>query len=389
MAGYRLLVVIGTLAVVSTLSAGPVGAVPAPDAGPPSGHPSVPTSEDPGVRLPAFESPEQVCLSASTATGTKTAHLLLPDGRVISGNGTVRLYPGSDVRIVVCRPQKDAPSPRAAWELTRTAGLDDIGPVGSQYIRRATISAPNGRLRLGDAIGPGGIVAPTVVVPRGPVHESRVASRTPRSPVDGEIRFQSISALETFRTNESEYIAAHAALLETLERINRTDDTVAVVGPEAGAGTLSELQRRVKALRRARASVRETLFTAAFNGSDAAVPVVRAYDRNLTRTERRVQWTVEAVERDVERDSPSPSGLWVQFLGPLLVGLLIGGGGGWYYTDRELEDAIRRRQYSSSVSLGLDRLRVPMAVALVLLLLGVGLLIGTGLLGTLLGGVLQ
>jgi hypothetical protein len=81
-------------------------------------------------------------------------------------------------------------------------------------------------------------------------------------------------------------------------------------------------------------------------------------------------------------------GLLFQFLGPLLAGLLLGAGGSWVYTGRELQDAVRRRQYSSSVSMGLTRLKVQLATGAVLLLIGIGVLVVTGSLTGFLQGVL-
>jgi hypothetical protein len=317
----------------------------------------------------SFQSADSACADHDSSR-SPVVRVLLPNGTVLQENDRMDLYPGSEVRVVACGDGQ-AKQTGSEWTLSPNAGFEVGKQLKTGY--EVTITRTEGTVELVAGIEQTTVesgAAPTIRTPSGYVARSTVSGL--------QIRFKSAAARDRYVQARNNYTTVHGKIIEKTESLNSTSNA-------SKAKTIAaDLNQSSSDLRDARQELQVALFRPAMNGNESAVKTIDELEDNQSATETRLRG---GLSDGYELEGPGVS-LLLQFLGPLLAGLLLGAGGSWVYTDRELQDAVRRRQYSSSVSMGLTRLKIQLATGAVLLLIGLGVLVVTGSLTGLVQGVL-
>jgi hypothetical protein len=326
----------------------------------------------------AFETPTNACRGTS---GT-VARALLPTGDVYGSGERLTVLPGSNLRIVLCDRGSVV---EAQWSPDLPEGfvstaLDD-GRVYSVNVTadargsEVTVRGSTDETGLQDRSGPTLRVSAGATIANGSV-----------TPDSTRVRFASIDDRSEYVDARQEYLALRDEILTNASRLERLTEDLGK-SPESlaendSARRTAESLARIENLSDRRGDATGPLFTAATSGDSNATRVMNEYRTNERETRERVRGALRTYRKELRaEENGATGGILANLVATLVVGTLLGGGGGWLYTRRRLEQVQRARQYSADETYGIRLMGPQLLVGAVLALAAVGLLFVTEVLG--------
>lgn len=275
--------------------------------------------------------------------------------------GRTALYPGTTMRIALCKDGELAHTRDSEWSLSESPGFDASERTDATVTVRitdaeATVDFP---ALVDDKQDLSGVV---VSVQRAPTADSEL--------VDGQIRFESADAAEEYATAEEEYLSAVSNLSTAADGLN---ESAGDIGAETDVdATLDAINASNETVAERRADLEARLFEAAWatdGESNALDAMDAARDRERTargdakRAMNGYRTALEGAESDAKMT------VLLNLGGALAAGLLVGLVPGWKLTANKLADIRYDRQVNSNVSYGPRVLARAVGLALVALAL--------------------
>lgn len=298
--------------------------------------------------------------------------------------GSASLYPGTNAHVTFCT--EGEPASTTTWNITDDAGVEIVSDDENAY----TVSLPDDRAEVVlneetiDGRPPPDSL--TITLDHGTASSLDIAA-------DG-LRFDRTTA-ENFEGAADGYQTARATLSAELEALDRTTETLRADGRTAftsGNGStvitsLSAVNESVSAIYDNASAMKRILFTSATNPllpSDAYVASLETVDRRTSELNTTILDTLEPYRSALTSVGSSAKGTILQTTGiGFVVGLVVGGILGAipvFRAGRKVRDFSDFRGTDFDKS----RLRIPVAVGLGIVILGLGALVFTGIGGALL-----
>lgn len=263
--------------------------------------------------------------------------------------GQTNLYPGTTLRLALCKDGELKPTRGSEWSLESSPGLEVLDRTDATVTVRVTDSAESidvpalvsGKQEL-DGV--------SVAVRRAPTVESELA--------DGSVAFENASAAAEYNATERAYLAALANFSDATDGLNQS--AAALESGDWDPETVNETV--LPALNDSRESVAERgseletrLYGTAWQSGDdrAALEALsvaqtrqRAAETDAKRAMRDYLTKLETAEQSAKRTA------FLNLGGAALLGLVVGAVPGWWLTASRLEDIRFDRQVNSDVSSG-------------------------------------
>lgn len=304
------------------------------------------------------------------------------DGQVRTGE--TNLYPGTTLRLALCKDGELKPTRGSEWSLESSPGLEVLERTDATVTVRVTDAVEN--IDVPALVsGKQDLDGVSVAVQRAPTVESELA--------DGSITFANANAASEYDAAERAYLASLANLSDATDRLN--ESAAALESGEWDPETVNEtvlpvLNDSRKSAADRKGELEDQLYRTAWQSGDdraalealsAAQTRQRAAETDAKRAMRGYLAKLESAERSAKTTA------LVNLGGAALVGLVVGAVPGWWLTASRLEDIRFDRQVNSDVSSGPGVLARAGGLALAALVATLGALVALGGL-EILGGLL-
>ncbi|MGQ4555505.1 hypothetical protein [Halobellus sp. GM3] len=325
-----------------------------------------------GAAAPAAAQQGEVDSSRCPDTVDNNVVLRLPDGSTVGPDGSVALYPGTRVDVVLCSGGDVEPADGVAWSLEPAEGITITSAETDHYEIEIADVAADREVDLGSSIPERDAVrAPGLTAAAGHAVDVTVGGDSYRITVANESRAAALqSHSEAYRENATAVTEAAASLTASDASVDAMSDSAA------------ELDR-VEPLQNNYDALQSGLFDAAARGDDDAVAALDAYESHRAETLSSVREDLESADVDGRANDGATSVL-LNVLGFLAIGAVVGGAGGWYVTKDIMDDIGYKRSRGSAFDFGSEQLTKQFVVAGAFLVAALAALVGTGLHGALL-----
>jgi hypothetical protein len=284
--------------------------------------------------------------------------LAFADGRTVAPGTNVSVYPGTEFKIYLCT-DNDIELAGTAWQLSSVDGVTQEDQTDYAYVLRARAASQQTSIELRNKVeGKGSVRAPGLTIFPGYVATTGVDSSI-------QVRFTSEERFSNYTRQEDTYgnsAARIQSVVTELEQTNRSE--VTHNWTTSMDDRLEELNESTGSLNRSHRKIERLLFGVAADGRPGAPRALTAYQTNRSEV---LEASRSAVTNQTETLSAAAhsSARWtlVNFLASIVLGCLIGGGGGWYFTKRKLSDVEYLRSRTSAVDFDPRQIGVPLAVA--------------------------
>lgn len=295
-----------------------------------------------------------------------------------------QLYPGTTLRLALCKDGKATPTRGSEWTLSGSSGLEVIDTTDATATVRVTDESDSiDVLELVDEKD--GIPALTIEVQHTPTADSELT--------DEPIAFEDSDNVSAYESAEQEYLWALENVSAATDRFNKSADALdsGDADPEDRTeAVFAEFDKSRESVEATGDQLEDRLYETAWHArgeTNAVVALDNAEEREQTaetNARESMQNYLGALER-AEQDARSTA--LFNLGGAALAGLLVGAIPGWKLTASKLADIRFDRQVNSSVTYGPRVLARALVLAAVVGALTVGAVVGLGELG-MFGGLL-
>lgn len=304
------------------------------------------------------------------------------DGQVLDGE--TNLYPGTTLRLALCKDGELKPTRGSEWSLRSSPGLEVLDRTDATVTVRVTDATD--RVDVPALVeGKQDLDGVAVAVQRAPTAESEL--------VEDAIAFESDGAASEYAETERAYLASLSNLSAAADRLNESAAAL-----ESGEGdpeavteeVLPALNQSRESVGQQRAELETQLYETAWRSGDdrTALRALSAAQARQREAEAEVERAMSGYLAELEAaEQRARSEALVNLGGAALAGLLVGAVPGWWLTASRLEDIRFDRQVNASVSAGPGVLARAGGLALAALALTAGALVALGGL-EILGGLL-
>jgi hypothetical protein len=326
---------------------------------------------------------DRICQQVPGSEPAVTAVTAAPGEELASSD--VRFYPGTELYVVFCNEQRSADD-TDLWSRQGSSGVTWVRTERWYAVLRLT--GERSSVDLGSLVEQAR-TGPTLTVTYGARVQSRLFDQ-PRT-----ILFRNSTLANRYNRTETSYVGALETIHQRANRLNQTAGTVRT--GQLDRTTLANANETLTALRRGTGDVRhweQNASTLLYRNVRAGIPGQRTsliafslIDRKERQTTRRVEQAVQTYYRALgERRSAIASAIRTKVLLGLVVGLVVGALAGAIRPHRAGKEVNHYRDYSSSETYDRSVLVLPLGVAVVALVLGLGLALfgGAGVLEVLL-----
>lgn len=303
-------------------------------------------------------------VAACDAIADQSVVVVFGDNTTVLPGEEVTVVHGSEFWLVLC--QENQPVDSSEWQVIDMEELAVVGNTStSYYLRMDAVEPPEDPISFESAIeNRASVRSPTVRIYNGHLARSTLE--------DGiRLRFSSERQKESYGEAEEDFSAAERNLSSVPDELENASS------PEEVANRAKETNRHLTDLNESLAGLKRLLLASAANGDNEAIGMIRELE---TRWEESLSVVQEPADerRVVLKTRAADTSRWVllNFLAPVLPGLVVGGGVAGYYSRRKLDEVEYLRSRTSSVDYSVRQIAFPLVLAAVLLVAAIALLVG-------------
>lgn len=310
-----------------------------------------------------YPEPIEVCDSVDQ----QRLMITFADGRTVGPEENISVYPGTEFRVLLCT-DNDPELADTAWRLSSVDGVSLERSIEYTYVVTVQSTSQELDITLANELeGKSSVPAPGLTVFPGYVANTTVDDTI-------EVRFRSEQRYERYLDEASAYAENASTVRSISSRLTRTNESdVNTTWANRTVPMLAEkLNNSKDDLNQSHNVLERVIFESATAGNPGVARALDAYDEDRSRLSNESREAVTTQRRSLSDAARASARMTLgNFLGSLVIGALVGGSGGWYYTKRKLSDVEYLRSRTSAVDFDPRQIAVPLAVA-GLLFIGAG-----------------